>query len=86
MCVQRQFYNEIRFAFDVAQPLSNCTLTRVRVKKAVLGERTDVLSPLVVRHSTCVIVPHVPHNVIPIVPAEEKGIVDLWESRCLLNG
>lgn len=77
---------KLRFAFDVAQPLSNCTLTLVRVRKAILGERTDVLSPVIVRHSTCVILSDVPHNIIPAAPAEENGIVDLWESRCLLNG
>lgn len=87
MCVCRDSsIMKLRFGFDVAQRLSNCTLTRVRVKKAMLGERTDVLSPVVVRHSACVIVSHVPHNIITIVPAEENGIVDLWESRCLLNG
>lgn len=62
----------------VAHPLSNCTLTLSKGGN-IRGENRCI-SPVVVRHSTCVILSHVPHNIIPIVPAEENGIVDLWES------
>lgn len=54
----------------MVQPLSNCG---TMVREGILGETTNVLSPVLA--STLPMLSHVLHNIIPIVPAEENGIV-----------
>lgn len=84
MCVQRQFYSGTKVWNGLW--LSHLVAVGLRVREGILGERTSVWSPVLARHSTCVILSHAPHNVLPLVPAEENGIVDWWEGQCLLTG